>query len=279
MKGIIALDIDGTLTDQLHHIPVEVKAFLESLTLQGWRLIFITGRPFTWGSPILQSLQCSYHLAVQNGAAILEMPQKIIKVKKYLHCNLLPTLDTICRGEPSDYIIYSGCDHHDVCYFRPFNFEPNLLSYLEKRKNTLGETWIAVETFDKLPIHDWASVKCFGTEESAKRLSLKFETELNLHAPWIRDPIDPQYYVIQATHLHADKGQALREFAKIAGTPPIIIAAGDDNNDASMFAVADIRVVMETAPPHLQEMADVIAPSAAKQGIIQGLTEALRGIE
>ena len=37
------------------------------------------------------------------------------------------------------------------------------------------------------------------------------------------------------------RGQALREFVKIVGTPPVIIAAGDDNNDASMLAVADIQ--------------------------------------
>lgn len=275
MKGIIALDIDGTVTDKLHDLPVDVKHYLERLTQEGWRLIFITGRPFTWGYPILQSLDCPFHLAVQNGAAILEMPQKIMKAKRYLQANLLEGLDRICLGEASDYIIYSGCEHEDVCYFRPSHFDPKLLSYLEERKQTLGETWISVENFQQLPIHEWASVKSFGDVDLAQKLSFKFESELNLHAPLIRDPLNTQYYVIQATHPHADKGQAIREFSKLTGEPPVIIAAGDDNNDASMFAVADIRIVMETAPAHLLEMADVIAPSAAKQGIIKGLAEAI----
>jgi hydroxymethylpyrimidine pyrophosphatase-like HAD family hydrolase len=278
MKGIIALDIDGTITDQIHHLPREVKEFFENLISDGWRIIFITGRPFQWGYSALQSLQCSYYFAVQNGALILEMPQKIIKLKKYLHPNILAGMDLVCKGELSSYVVYSGYDHNDICYYRPALFDRFLLDYLLKRVNTLEERWIALESFDQLPIKEWASVKSFGHIELANRLSRRIENELHLHAPVIRDPFDPNYYVVQATHLQVDKGKTLQEFIKIVGTPPIIIAAGDDNNDASMLSVADIKIVMETAPAYLLEMADIKAPAASKQGIITGLQEALRRI-
>ncbi len=278
MKGIIALDIDGTITDQFHHLPLEVSVFLENLTSEGWRLIFITGRPFQWGYQTLHALHCAYYFGVQNGALILEMPQQNIKLKKYLHADVLPAMDKVCEKEPSNYIIYSGYDHHDICYYRPALFEGQLLDYLHKRTAALQEKWIPLDSFDSLPIRDWASVKAFGHLESAVRISQRIEKEIGLHAPMIRDPFNPDYFVIQATHADAEKGKAVQEFANLMGSPPIIIAAGDDNNDASMLAAADIKIVMETAPAHLLKMADIIAPAASRQGIITGLQEAIKRV-
>ena len=75
MKGVIALDIDGTLTDETHQVPNEVAVFLASLVADGWEIVFITGRTFRWVRNALSHLTFPYHLAVQNGAIILKMPQ------------------------------------------------------------------------------------------------------------------------------------------------------------------------------------------------------------
>ena len=44
MKGIIALDIDGTITVEHHSIEPEVVRYLSGLAAEGWKMIFITGR-------------------------------------------------------------------------------------------------------------------------------------------------------------------------------------------------------------------------------------------
>jgi hydroxymethylpyrimidine pyrophosphatase-like HAD family hydrolase len=54
-----------------------------------------------------------------------------------------------------------------------------------------------------------------------------------------------------------------------------VIAAGDDNNDVSMFLAADICIAMASAPEHLRNAADIIAPKASEMGIIQGLQQAI----
>ena len=41
-KGIIALDIDGTITVQKHFLETSVKNYLNELIASGWCLIFIT---------------------------------------------------------------------------------------------------------------------------------------------------------------------------------------------------------------------------------------------
>ena len=81
-RGIIALDIDGTLTDETHCIDEAVVELLTKLHQEGWILIFITGRPFAWGYRSLNVLKIPYYLSVQNGAILLEMPsQKVLKRK------------------------------------------------------------------------------------------------------------------------------------------------------------------------------------------------------
>ncbi|MBI5274275.1 MAG: HAD hydrolase family protein, partial [Chlamydiales bacterium] len=48
MKGIIALDIDGTIANKDHLIPKDVELFLHKLAKEGWILAFLTGRTFSF---------------------------------------------------------------------------------------------------------------------------------------------------------------------------------------------------------------------------------------
>jgi len=48
-KGIIALDIDGTVTDKASELDSKVIDALERFYHQGWLYIFITGRPYFLG--------------------------------------------------------------------------------------------------------------------------------------------------------------------------------------------------------------------------------------
>lgn len=127
-----------------------------------------------------------------------------------------------------------------------------------------------------MELKEFPSLKCFGFHSSAVDLARKIETQLGLHVPLIRDPFDESYYVVQATHPQISKGQALKDFVQLNKNGGKIIAAGDDYNDRSMFAVADIAVVMATAPQEMLMEADIIAPPASEEGIIVGLEAAIK---
>lgn len=276
MQGIIALDIDGTITASHRVMPKKVVSFLGSLVHEGWSIIFITGRTFRWGYEVLQVLPFSYYLAVQNGAIILELPSRKIISKKYLDRSILQAMNEICRQEPSDFVIYGGFEHGDACYYRPERFASPLLKYLKQRIEAFKEIWSPVESFDDLKIKEFPSVKCFGDRISAERLANKIEQTLGLHVPIIRDPFDVNYYVVQATHSQITKGQALQDFIKLTGKRGVVVAAGDDYNDMTMLENADIKIAMATAPKELIEIADIIAPAAEHEGIIEGLQAALK---
>lgn len=277
LKGIIALDIDGTVTQESHTMASQVADYLTSLAKDDWKIIFITGRPFQWSYQTLKDLSFTYILAVQNGSLLIQLPEMEIVVRKYLSKDIIPRMNDICERFDTDYIIYSGLENDDICYYRPKRMSHSLLDYVKRRSSTLNEIYQAVESFHDLPITVFSSVKCFADEPQAFALSQEME-ELGLHAPPNRDPFDRRYFVIQGTHGDATKGLALKNYAKhFCGHLPII-AAGDDYNDLTMLEVADIKIVMANGPQELIKMADVVAPEAKQNGIITGLEEAIQKV-
>lgn len=276
MNGVIALDIDGTTTIPGSPIPQDVINYLQQLVHDQWLILFVTGRSFYGSQFSLAVLPFPYYLAVQNGAIILEMPSQRILNKKYLDQEIIPVMQEICNAEPTDFVIFAGCEYNDVSYYRPHCFSEEMLNYVHQRKTAFKEDWKAVESFEQTGLRQFPSVKSFGTYARACELAKRIESQLGLHVPVIRDPFNNDFYVVQATHPEVNKGQALRDLTAQLGQGRMIIAAGDDLNDSSMLAMADVRIVMETAPPEMLLSADIIAPSAAHQGIIKGLQTAIQ---
>lgn len=275
MKGIIALDIDGTITATAHSMPARVVRYLEQLPKQGWELIFITGRSFQWAYSILRELTAPYVLAIQNGAIELKMPAREILCTKYLERSVLPKMEQICCREKTGFIVYAGYEHDDLCYFCSKDFTPETLEYLNRRREGLEEVWIDLPNFDALEIERFASLKCIGKEEPMFKISAEIEKSLRLPAPPNRDPFDNRYFVTQVTHPLATKGHALESTRKLLNWNGPVIAAGDDYNDISMLQKATIKVVMANAPREIAAMADIMAPPASREGIIVGLNHAI----
>lgn len=276
MQGLIALDIDGTLTQPGQAVPWETAKFLKQLAHDKWQLVFITGRTFQFGSRALGHLQFPYYMVVQNGAITIEMPTQQVVNKKYLDQSIIPVMQQICDGQASDFVIYTGFEHNDRCYYRSRYFSAPLLEYLQQRTSTFQESWMDVPSFNNLDVDAFPSVKCFGMLPEATELARRIEQQLGLHVPLIRDPFNESYFVAQATHPDVSKGQAIRDLIALLNHPGPIIAAGDDYNDISMLDVADVKIVMATAPSEMLLGADIIAPSAAEHGIIAGLNAAIQ---
>lgn len=274
MKGLIALDIDGTITTQGQPIPQEILDYLHILS-RDWQILFVTGRTFQWGYQVLKAMPFDYYLSVQNGAITLKMPEKQLLFKKYLDQTILPVMQQICEEEPTDFVIYSGYENNDVCYYRPHHFDDPLRDYLRVRAAKMQETWQEIPSFDRFSMEQFPSVKCFGDYLSASRTAKQIEDALGLHVPLIRDPFDEAFFIAQATHPQVNKGQALCDLKQLLTNDGITIAAGDDYNDRSMLAQATVKIVMATAPQEMLREADIIAPPATEKGILAGLKEAI----
>lgn len=275
MKGFLALDIDGTITDDPHHLPQQVATCLVEMHNTGWELIFLTGRNFQWAYSVLKHLSSPYLLALQNGALVLAMPERKILSTCYLDQTVLKPLEAICQEVGTDFIIYSGFEFGDVCYYRPKNFSQKALEYLQYRTELLKENWVAVDNFEHLPTLKFASIKFIEKWDLIQKIVLNVEETLHLHIPLNRDPVDESYFVAQATRAEANKGQVLNKLLAEKSWKGPVIAAGDDASDLSMLKEATIKIAMANAPKELLAIADVIAPPASLNGIVTGLHHAL----
>ena len=131
-KVIFASDIDKTLTDERHIIPDQVINYLGELHKEGWEIVLLTGRTFSFAMMSVEKIDFPFHLAVQNGAEVLKMPEKEILFQTFIEKEVVYKIDAICRQYQEDFLIYSGLEGGDFCYYRTSKFSPFFLDYLEK---------------------------------------------------------------------------------------------------------------------------------------------------
>lgn len=276
-RGWIALDIDGTITDQAHHVPRETIDYLTELQSQGWALMFITGRTYSFGTSALTTLSFPFYLGIQNGADILEMPVKKRISRAYLSSQLVSSLEQVYQGQNEDFIVYAGYERGDFCYYRPKKFSTQLLEHLVKIESLSPEPWKALETFEFASDEAFPLIKCLGFEQGMRSVYERLSSMKEIAVSLIRDPLDEAVYLNLITHPLATKGQALQRMIAHTGKRGRVIAAGDDRNDVSMLACADVAIVMNGAPSEMLPLADILAPSAKEQGIITALKQAVSG--
>ncbi len=274
-KGWIALDIDGTITDLLDGIPQEVIAYLEDLDKKGWKILFITGRSYSFGHKVLQTFSMPYFFAVQHGADILKMPGTSFFSRSYLSHKVIDLLEEVYVGQQEDFLVYAGYEKGDFCYWRPERFSKKVLGYIELIQKLCVEPWKAVKSFDFSPNTQFPLIKCVGTFEEMRKIYDKLKSYAQLHVTMIKDPISRELYLVLVTDAHATKGEALKRILAAHKEKGKVIAAGDDQNDISMLQVADVAIAMETGPDELKACANIIASPASEYGIIKALERAI----
>lgn len=270
-QGLIALDIDGTLTGRDHLVPHEVVDYLHHLFDEGWKIVLLTGRPLSYARHGIANFNFPFYLAVQNGADILEMPTGKLAQRSYLDMEAVYSIDKL----HDEYLIYSGFEGGDFCYYQPKRFSQEMLKYLKKLEKLSNSPWQPIEHLDISQTH-FPLIKCIGHRKDLEPVQQKLSECSNIAAALINDPVSDGFYdLILVNHVDATKGCALKRIQKYLGISGPVIAAGDDENDVPMLRVADIAIAMGTAPEHVLKEGDIIAPPATEMGIIPALTQAI----
>jgi Cof subfamily protein (haloacid dehalogenase superfamily) len=273
MKGLICIDIDGTLTSVRDSVPEEVICYLHQRVQEGYHILFVTGRTFFWSMYLLKNMPFSFYLAVLNGAYIAHMPAHTFIAKQYLATKT--SKEALIRLEKVDagVVLYTGPERDEKSYFCTQYASPVIVQHLEARRVALKERWEVIKNIDDLPNISFAALRAFCLPHTAKEVSMEFESLLDAHAPMMTDSYDAQFLIVQLTHAQVSKGHALDIVKKHVGGPDLVIACGDDYNDISMLKKADFAVVMNTAPSAVLALADIIAPSSKENGLIIGLNK------
>lgn len=272
MNIAFAFDIDGTLTHRHDWVDPRVVEKLHSLADQGIPIALVTGRIFSYAESVLRHFDFPYLLAVQNGADLLEMPTKKHLERYYLKGDLIPEIEKAYEGQEEDFIIYSGIDHGDFCYYRPDRFSEKMIPYLKKLESLGAALW--QESDFHLENAQFPLIKCFGKKEAMQKLNKQLVQNPKIEVSMIHDPVDRSLYLNLITHPKANKGGVL-EFIRSRYPGVHLIAAGDDFNDYKMLQNADTAIAIDTAPEELLALADIKAKAAHECGIIEAIEEAM----
>jgi Cof subfamily protein (haloacid dehalogenase superfamily) len=268
-KGLLAFDIDGTLTHRLDWIDPKVVDYLKQLEREGWQIALATGRIFSFAWNILQHLDFPYLLAVQNGADILEMPSKKSLKRNYLSSSILPQIEESYQGCAEDYILYAGIDGGDFCYYRPAHFSEKMLKYLKVLESLGAAPWQPSDFAFPSEFH-FPLIKCFGEKGAMERLNDRLKRDPEIEVSMIHDPVDRSLYLNLITHPLANKGEVIR-FLREYTKSKHVIAAGDDRNDLKMLQAADVAIAIETAPKEVLDVAHIHAKPPNDYGILEAL--------
>lgn len=260
MNIILALDLDGTLVDRFNPISENMISLLRLFQKQGAKIVFITGRMYSFASLALKFVDFPYILALQNGADIVKMPSKILMKRNYV---LVKELIFRLKEIKVPYIFYTGIDKGDFCYYQKSIFNQKDLVYLEELKKISQKPWQEYHSLEEIADLSVPLVKFFGCEKELIPLEKIFS---DFSASCIQDSVDKRKSILLLTSPEASKGKAVHFFKEMF-CPSMIIAAGDDRNDLSLFSEADYSIAMPHAPDELKRKASEVVSKSLEESL------------
>ena len=262
-KILIALDIDGTITDELGKIPLGVIDYLKKQSDLGAIIAFITGRFFPFAYEHLKDLPFNYFLATQNGAQLFEMPTKKNIYNYYLSKDVLMEIDHIAQDYQEDFIIYTDEKLDYQTFYRTGRFSKAVLDHILKLESMAFHPFTKLNCLTELPVRAFPCIKNFGTYEQVKPLNEAIALKLPVEQSLIQDPTSEMYCMNLITHSQASKGGAVKNILRFLNSDLKVIGAGNDRNDISLLKASDIAICIgHKAPNELKEVSSMIAETS-----------------
>ena len=268
---MIALDLDGTLTNSEKKITPKTKAALMKAQEMGIRVILASGRPVYGIMPLAKELELEkyggYILAFNGGKIINCTTQEIVFEQTIPMDEYYRVFDVV----------------------EPFKKKMSLLTYendsifteTPNDKYVKEEAWICklgikqvmtLEHYIYFPV-----VKFLGGGEPDYMAEIEPIVKEELGEGF--DVFRSMPYFLEIVSKGIDKAKSLdRMFQKLGLDPENLMAFGDGYNDISMLKYAGCGVAMDNAVPDVKAIANYVTLSNNDDGVAYALKELL-GIE
>ncbi|MBR2027926.1 MAG: HAD family phosphatase [Oscillospiraceae bacterium] len=269
-KGIIALDLDGTLLDSDKKLSPVNRAVLEHADREGWAIVPTTGRFYGAIPQIVRELPFIHFAITVNGAEVADLSSGEIIYKAEIPYTQAIEMMEYMDNYPLIYDCYQGGESFmtasmkekidemtdDAQYRkmlkelrRPVN---ELKAFLAERKQDIQKTQFV--TYD-VDVH----------KELMNMLPEKFDNiVLSVTAK----------NNIEINNIRANKGEALWALADYLGVArECTVSFGDAQNDISMIKAAGTGIAMSNACDEIKAVADFITLSNDEDGVAYGINK------
>lgn len=255
---IMALDLDGTLTNSDKIITPKTKEALFEYQEQGGRIVLASGRPTQGIVHLAKELELEeyggYILAF-NGGRIINCRTSEVIYNKTLTLDEVRELEHLSRKFKTNIMTYENEFIYTLDKNDPYVLEEHKITGMGLKQVT--------DLTDSLsgPVN-----KCLMTAEP-KYLE---EVEHNIKEI-VGDRINvyrSQPFFLELVPQNIDKAESLDSLlGKIGLKKDNLIACGDGFNDLSMIRFAGLGVAMENGEEGVKKYADYIAPSNDEDGV------------
>lgn len=257
---LLALDLDGTLTNSKKEISPATLDALIDIQKKGVKVVLASGRPTIGVLPLARQLclnEYGGYILSFNGGCITDCKNETLVYSKLLPSAIVPPLFHIVEK-------YAGVDI--LAYTEKAilsGIKPNQYTRLESGINHVPVKILS--SFAEEVTEPGNKLLVTGEPETIDRIRQEtrafFHSYLNIYCS------DPFFLEIMPSGV--DKARSLlRLLTSIGLTADEMICCGDGYNDLTMIETAGLGVAMANAQPAILEKADYITRSNDEEGVL-----------
>ena len=259
---VIALDLDGTLTNHEKIVTPKTRKALLKAQDDGAIIVLASGRPTYGIQPVAECLELGKrggYILSYNGGKIVNTKTKEELFSQFLPDYVIPIIYKYAKEKNHALLGYAG---NEIITEMPDD------QYVkeESRINKMN-----IRQVDNLLEHlEPHPTKLLMTGDPADMI--KAEEDLAELLGSYMDVFRSAPFFLELVPQGIDKAQSLRRLlAKVNLTPEDMIAFGDGYNDLSMLRLAGMGVAMANAAPEVRAEADYITLSNEEDGVAAAL--------
>ena len=253
MIRLLVSDIDGTLVTRDKELTPPVRAAADMLAQRGVKLVLVSSRPPQGVAIFADAMGLSTPRAAFNGGVFTTQSGEVLRAEllaedaahealDYLRAQgispwLFTTDEWLLTDPDGDYVSWEQ---------RTVRMEHRVIRDLGEHAGRAGKIMAASKDFARL-----------------RACEAELQRRLDKRAAVHRS----QDYYLDITNPRANKGEAVREAARLLGVDLAETACiGDMHNDLPMFDVAACKIAMGNAPADMQARADYVTASNQDSG-------------
>ncbi|HEV7519660.1 MAG TPA: Cof-type HAD-IIB family hydrolase [Candidatus Angelobacter sp.] len=275
---LLALDIDGTLTDPNFQVPARNIAALRAAHQTGIEIMLATGRRHDYALPIAQELGFPLWLISSNGALIRSsagetfftdrLPAKtaaeLIQYMDGFRGHAVLTFDRATTVPGNDSLVLESADELNKTVSRWLEINRPYIKFVSPLEDALTEDPLQAMYCGRVAVMQALQQRLSQAVFLDKITVLKTQYD---H----RD-----LCILDILNRECSKGHALKRWAEERGIPrEQVMAIGDNHNDLEMLEFAGVAVVMGNASHELKQSGWMVTGSNEESGVAQAVEEIL----
>ena len=259
---LLALDIDGTLTNSQKKITPRTKAALMAAQKKGVRLILASGRPSAGVKPLAQELEMDKYggfILSYNGAQVIDLQNNRTVYEKTLDPEVIPVIENLAHRYGVGVLTYV-----DGCVVTETPDDP----YIQLEAKINGLPLKAVDGFSEAVTEKEPKCLMTGDGEYMGRIEPEIASALKGLSVYRSES-----YFLEIMPSNIDKAKSLERLCAYAGASREELAAcGDGYNDIPMIEYAGLGIAMANAKDPVKGAADVVTLSNDEDGVAAAIS-------